>query len=147
MSGTTWSVVLAKRAILDLLSAASWPGAIPQLSWGTPRNFERECIIVGNVTNSEQQWAGIGNRRRDEDYRLDLVVWVNKAGDSQEDATVRAVELLAVVEAVVRANSNLSAALPAGQWAEMRSPSLEEFPTEGGYGALVQSEIRVRARI
>lgn len=147
MSGTTWSVALAKRAILDLLNAASWPGAIPQLSWGAPRSLERECVILGGVDNSDQEWAGIGDRRRNEDYRIWLWVGVDKAGDSQEDATVRAVELFAVVETVLRANSNLGGSLPAGQWAEMKSPSLVEFPTDGGYAAIVQSEIRVKARI
>lgn len=147
MSGTTWSVVLAKRAILDLLGAADWPGAIPQLSWGTPRTLERECLIVGDVNNADQEWSGIGDRRRQEDYRIELWVGVNAPGDSQEQATVRAVELFAVVEAVLRANSNLSGALPAGQWSEIKAPTLEEFPTDGGFAAVVQSEIRVRARI
>ena len=147
MSGTTWSVALAKRAILDLLTAASWPGPLPQLSWGTPRSLERECVIVGDVNNSEQEWAGIGDRRRNEDYRIELWVGVNKAGDSQEDATVRAVELFAVIESVLRANSNLGGTLPAGQWSEIRVPTLEEFPTDGGFAAVIQSEIRVKARL
>jgi len=147
VSGTTWSVALAKTAVLDLLGAADWPGSIPQLSWGTPRTLERECVIIGDVSNSDQEWAGIGDRRRQEDYRIELWVGVNKAGDSQREATVRAVELFAVIEAVLRANSNLGGALPAGQWSEIKNPSLEEFPTDGGYAAVVQSEIRVRARI
>jgi len=147
MSGTTWSVVLAKRAILDLLGAADWPGAMPQLSWGTPKVLEREHIVLGDVNNSDQEWAGIGDRRRNEDYRIEIWVGVSKAGDSQEEATTRAVELFGVVETVLRANSNLSAAIPAGQWAEIRSPSLTEYPTDGGFAAFVGSEIRVKARI
>ena len=146
MSSTTWSVVAVKTTLLELLEAAAWPGARPQLSWGTPRTLERETVIVGGTTNGDEEWSALGNSRRTEDYRLQLWVTVQHP-DSQRAATVRAVELFAVVETVARENPNMQGALPAGQWCEIRSPQLLEFPAEGGgWAAEVEAEIRVRAR-
>lgn len=145
MSGTTWSVVLVKQALIDLLEAADWPGSRPQISWGVPRTVDREAIVIGGTQNGDQEWSLLGGRRRQEDYYLQ--VWVNVEHTTQKDATIRAVELLGVVETELRANPHLNGAVPAGQWAEIRSPRLVEAPGTDSYEAEISFDIRVKARI
>lgn len=145
MSGTTWSVLLVKDAIIALLDAATWPGSKPQISFGIPRTIEREVIVVGGTTNSDQDWSLLGGRRRQEDYYLQL--WINVEAPTQREATVRAVEILGVVETAVRATPNLGGAVPVGQWVEIRNPILTEGPGTESYEAEISFDIRVKARI
>ncbi len=145
MSGTTWSVLLVKDALIALLDAATWPGSKPQISFGIPRTIEREVIVVGGTTNSDQDWSLLGGRRRQEDYYLQL--WINVEAPTQREATVRAVELLGVVETAVRATPNLGGAVPPGQWVEIRNPLLTEGPGTESYEAEISFDIRVKARI
>ncbi len=145
MSGTTWSVLLVKEAVIDLLEAATWPGSKPQISFGIPRTIEREVIVVGGTTNSDQDWSLLGGRRRQEDYYLQL--WINVEAPTQREATVRAVEILGVVETAVRSTPNLGGAVPAGQWVEIRNPLLTEGPGTESYEAEISFDIHVKARI
>lgn len=145
MSGTTWSVLLVKDAIIALLDAATWPGSKPQISFGIPRTIEREVIVVGGTTNSDQDWSLLGGRRRQEDYYLQL--WINVEAPTQREATVRAVEILGVVETAVRATPNLGGAVPVGQWVEIRNPILTEGPGTESYEAEISFDIHVKARI
>ncbi len=145
MSGTTWSVLLVKDALIALFEAATWPGSKPQISFGIPRTIEREVIVLGGTTNSDQGWSLLGGRRRDEDYYLQL--WINVEHTTQREATARAVEILGVIETVVRATPNLGGAVPSGQWVEIRNPILTEGPGSESYEAEISFEIRVKARI
>lgn len=145
MSGTTWSVLLVKQAFLDLLNAATWPGSTPQISWGVPRTIEREAIVVGGTQNGDQDWSLLGGRRRQEDYYLQ--VWINVEHTTQQAATTRAVELLGVIETELRATPHLNGAVPAGQWAEIRNPRLDEAPGTESYEAEISFDIHVKARI
>lgn len=145
MSGTTWSVLLVKDAVIALLDAATWPGSKPQISFGIPRTIEREAIVVGGTTNSDQDWSLLGGRRRQEDYYLQL--WINVEHTTQREATERAVEILGVVETALRATPNLGGVLPVGQWAEIRNPLLTEGPGSESYEAEISFDIHVKARI
>ncbi|MEZ5236812.1 MAG: hypothetical protein R2749_29585 [Acidimicrobiales bacterium] len=145
MSGTTWSVLLVKDAVIALLDAATWPGSKPQISFGIPRTIEREAIVVGGTTNSDQDWSLLGGRRRQEDYYLQL--WINVEHTTQREATERAVEILGVVETALRATPNLGGVLPVGQWAEIRNPLLTEGPGTESYEAEISFDIHVKARI
>ena len=103
------------------------------------------AIVIGGTQNGDQEWSLLGGRRRQEDYYLQ--VWVNVEHTTQKDATIRAVELLGVVETELRANPHLNGAVPAGQWAEIRSPRLVEAPGTDSYEAEISFDIRVKARI
>jgi hypothetical protein len=145
MSGSTWSVLLVKQALIDLLNAATWPTARPQISWGVPRTIERETIVVGGTQNGDQDWSLLGGRRRQEDYYLQ--VWINVEHTTQQAATTRAVELLGVVETELRATPHLNGAVPAGQWVEIRNPRLDEAPGPESYEAEISFDVHVKARI
>jgi hypothetical protein len=140
------SIPRAKAALLDLLTSATWPGPAPTVSYGWPREIDREVVMVGGTTDGEQEWVSFGPRRRDESYRIELVVQVLRPGFSQQQATERAFALLAVVEDVLRTTPDLGLGIELTV-AELAAPRLREGPDSEGYAAVVTAGVGVRARI
>lgn len=132
------------RALHELLSEADWPLRTPSVSLGLPRQPEREMVIIGNVTGS-QEWAALGNSRRDEDYTVDLYVFVLWPGYSALEAMERAYELWSVVEDTVR--TNLAAGGTGVLWNEIARPAGDVTAEDEGFAYQISSGIRVRARI
>lgn len=143
---TSSSIPRAKAALLELLEAAAWPAPRPTVSYGWPREIDREVVMVGGTTEGEQSWVAFGPRRRDESYRLQVAVQVLRPGLTQREATERAFELLAVVEAELRAHPDLGLG-PELIVAELAVPRLREGPDPEGYAAVVTAGVGVRARI
>lgn len=153
------TIPAAKAAIVDALDAAWYPGDLPavQISYGEPRERQRECIIVGDTHatgDSAQTWAalaGQGQRARSEDYALALSVQVYKPGDTCREAVERAFELFAVVEQTLRGMPTLGV-VPSGSQgqvivAEIRQPIHAETNSDEGWTCLIQSAVHVSARI
>jgi hypothetical protein len=131
-------------ALQQLLSEADWPLRPPSVTLGLPRQPEREMVIIGNVTGS-QEWASLGTQRRDEDYTIDLYVFVLWPGYTALEAMTRAYELWAVVEDTVR--SNLAAGGTGVLWNEIARPAGDVTAEDEGFAYQISSGIRVRARI
>jgi hypothetical protein len=140
----TSTVPATITALLDLLNAADWPTRTPSVSLGLPRQVERELVMLGGV-NGSQEWAGIGSHRRDEDYTIDLYVSIVWPGYTAVEAMARAWELWAVVEDVVR--DNYAAGGTGVLWNEIQRPSGDPTGEDEGYGYVISSGIRCRARI
>ena len=132
------------KALHELLSGADWPLRTPSVSLGLPRQPEREMVIIGNVTGS-QEWAALGTSRRDEDYTVDLYVFVLWPGYTALEAMERAYELWAVVEDTVR--DNLAAGGTGVLWNEIARPAGDVTAEDEGFAYQISSGIRVRARI
>jgi hypothetical protein len=146
----TWSpstIPTVKARLVDIAEATDWPGARPQLCYGAPAELAREAVIIGDtVDQGEQAFVTITtSRKRDEFYRLDVIVQVIGPGLSQQQATERAFELLGVFELAVRDDPTLG--LAEVIVAEIAQPRLNEGAVEGGFGAVVRSGVAIRARI
>ena len=71
-----------------------------------------ESIQLTDVTNATQSWGMVGNRRRDEEYTLNGLVWAMKAGKNEaviKAARDRAFELLAEIEDYLRLDPTIGA--------------------------------------
>jgi hypothetical protein len=134
-----------KAALVEKLTDANWPSRKPTVSYGWPRTDTREIVAVGGTTSSEQRWAQLGARRRDEDYRIEVAIMVTTPGQSQQSATERAFELLGVIENELRDDPGLG--LEGVICVEVADPQVDEAPDTDGYIALVITGIRVTARI
>lgn len=134
-----------KAALVEKLNDADWPARKPTVSYGWPRTDTREIVAIGGTTSSEQTWAQLGARRRDEDYRIEVAIMVTTPGQSQQKATERAFELLGVIENALRTDPGLG--LEGVICAEVADPQVDEAPDTEGYIALVITGIRVTARI
>lgn len=141
----TASFPRVKAALVQKLTDADWDGRRPTISYGWPRTDTRELLAVGGTTSSEQRWAQLGARRRDEDYRIEVAIMVTTPGKSQQAATERAFEILAVMENVLRSDPILSE--PGVIAVEVADPQVDEAPDTEGYIALILTGIRVTGRI
>lgn len=140
------SIPRVKAALVRLLDAAAWPTPRPAVSYGWAREVEREVVMVGGTVDEEQTWVSFGPRRRDETYRIKFVVQVTRPGLTQQQATERAFELLAVIEDVLRETPDLGLGTELTV-AELANPRLREGPDTEGYAAVIEAGVAIRARI
>ncbi len=143
------TVPAVKAALLEQLAAASWPGPRPDLSYGVPRDpWPRELIMLSSTRETSQTWgpSSTAIKRRDESYTLLCFVFASTPGSSQREATERAYELVAVIEQLIRP-TNQTLSVPGVLWVEFAAGDLVEAPGTDGYEAVVECELRVRARI
>lgn len=141
----TSSIPRVKARLVERLDAAEWSGDRPQITYGWPRDEQRELVCIGGTIESEQRWVALGGRQRDEDYGLQVIVTVRRPGLSQTQATDRAFVLLGVIEDVLRADPTLG--LDELFAVEVAQPRLAEAPDVEGFIAQVVTAVRVRARI
>ena len=72
----------------------------------------RDAIQIGDSIEGEQEWGLIGNRRRDEKFRIGGIIWVQTAGKGEQvirDARERAFVLLAEIEDELRLRPTVGA--------------------------------------
>lgn len=101
---STSTVPALKGAVLDLLAAAPALAGV-QVEWTHPgpNALQAECVYFGDSIVDEQAVVN-GNRRRDESYRLDVVVSVEHYTTDARATEERAWQLAAAIEDVVRQN-------------------------------------------
>jgi hypothetical protein len=72
----------------------------------------RDSLQIGDIIEGEQEWGVIGNRRRDEKFRVNSIIWVNRPGKGDaviRAARTRAFEILAEVEDELRLRATVTA--------------------------------------
>lgn len=144
------STISAARAALHaLLAANTYPGAVPQVTFGRPDVYEEpEVIALLGVEAPDEEPAVIGGPKPREE-RFTIVVAVKAHDPAGTAATVdaRGWALMDEVREVVYANQTLSGALSAPGWARIGSQTSEEGaqPAEGG-GWVLFGKVRVACR-
>lgn len=103
----TATVPEAKAYLLAALRAA--PGlANVQVEWSHPgKGIKLETIYFGDTNPYQQKSAALGARYRTEEYELELVVTIEKAGNDPEATERRCWALVAAVEDVLRSEPDL----------------------------------------
>lgn len=101
------TVPAAKAALLALLQARPGLQGV-QVEWAHPgRNIEDESLFFG-TTQVPEEPATLGpNRKRNENFTLELVVSVLERGDEAQATEERAWALVAEIENAVRGNDTL----------------------------------------
>ena len=101
MAGSTMYAV--KAQLLTLLEANSTLSAI-QCSYGDPGEaMRRESIYLGDIISDSHTPEALasGRRRRVEDYRLDVEIFVQSKAAGQQEGEQRALVLAHAVETVL----------------------------------------------
>jgi hypothetical protein len=104
--------------------------------------------MLTSTRETSQSWGPTSTavKRRDESYTLIVFVYASTPGSSQQEATERAYEIAGVLEQMLRPG-NQTLGVPGVLWAEFAAGDLTEAPGTDGYEAVVEIEIRVRARL
>jgi len=73
-----------------------------QITWGIPAGqLQKELILLGDV-DGDQVTAAFGQKRRNEDYQLSILISVLRSKGEQRKATERAYALAAEIETELR---------------------------------------------
>lgn len=124
-----------------------------RISYGPPLpSPPAEFIMLADAESDDEQAAALGQLRRQEDYRLNVVVYVFRNGHDMEAAAERAYVLTAEIEETLREAPTLDPHYPpgAGQLlsAEFYGVRRDELRGDDkSREARIYCEIRVRARI
>jgi hypothetical protein len=146
---TPSSAPAVKRALITLFKKEleSQPGV--QIAYAHPlSNIQQEAIYFGRTMESEVA-AALGQKRRDEDYELELVVDVVQDGDDAEAAEIRCFELVAILELAVRANPGRSGDAigdVVNGWVVWKSYEMTPHPEQGQRLAEAVCRIEVKNR-
>lgn len=110
---TTTSVVHTwLNAFADVLSARAGLAGVLITTGYVSDVGTRDAIQIGDSIDGEQKWGLLGNRRRDEEFRVGGVIWVKRPGQGEtviRDVRGRAFALLAEIETALRTDPAVSA--------------------------------------
>ncbi len=101
---------------------------------------KQDSIQLTDVEGT-QTWGLLGNRRRDEEFRVSAIISVLKAGKGDpviRAARARAVELLAEVEDELRVRTTVGAT---ARWSALTSYDLNQFATTDGRVCEISFEV------
>lgn len=134
----------AKSKVVELLAAERALAEVP-ITYGIDlRDIQREWVAVGKIEWSDDDWAAIGARSRDESYEIALYVNVQKPGGTQREAEARVIEILTTIESALRANPTLDGLVRVAGFVHRNALA---YPYVDGQEAQAEAVIRVKARI
>jgi hypothetical protein len=153
MSGVTSQADLKANLLEALKLRAGLDGV--QVTWGWPKTPAKEMIALTDI-RGRQEKAELGPRRRanrEESYKLEVIVKVEKQGVDQSIATLRAYALAAELEDQLLTDSTVGGvvreAQVGGRVGDPGRFDLEEFVTSDGAGrmAVLVIDVACQARV
>lgn len=116
-----------------------------QVSYGAPLPAPADELVWLAGVEGEQEAAALGAQRREETFRLTIIIDVFVQGQNQRAATDRAFELMAIIETVLRADGSLGNVV---RFSEIDGPlTLEEMASDTARGARLTIMVAAAARI
>lgn len=151
---TTTTMAAFRAALYNALVAKQTTGTPTpplsgvQVSYGEPVTSQKERVVFGPAVEGEHEPVALkdGRRKRDETYRMDVVVTVSsKAHPIQSEA--RAAAILGVVEDVLADDPDLSGT-PGVLWAIPTGVEMDTgYSPEGTPKTEATLRVEVRARL
>lgn len=127
-------------------AAADDTGNFLMVGIGDPNSQDPEVSAAGT-----QEWAAIGNRAGNEEGTVHCcaVAWSGDIGsDAQQQVREDVRDIVADVDAALRADPNLGGTVPGLMWVRYgRNYSLEQISATDGVAAVFKFDIDYRARI
>lgn len=123
-----------------------------QVDYGLPAQVEQQHVcLTGNILDMAHEFAAQGALSRNEAFQLELLIWVGRPGDTQQESLERAFELLGVIDVeVLRPNVTLSRD-PSEQgpvlWARITPQRTDAGALDEGWGTEIRCVVDCFARI
>lgn len=141
----------ARAALHAILAANTWPGAVPQVTFGRPDAYEEpEVVAMLGVETPDEEPAVIGGPKpREEQFVIIVAVKAHDPAGTAATVDGRGWALMDEIRELVYANETLSGALTAPGWARIASQTSEGAqPAEGGGWVFFgRTRVACRARI
>lgn len=145
------TISAARAALFALLTANTYPGAAPQVTFGPPDAYEEpEVVALLGVEAPDEEPAVIGGPKpREERFVIVVAVKAHDPAGTAQAVDLRGWALADEVREVVYANQTLSGALSAPGWARIESQTSDGAqPAEGGgFVCFVTVRVACRARL
>lgn len=107
------------------------------------RGLRTESVALGRIDWESELWAATGNKRKEENYWIELWVWVQRKGFTQKQSTERAFAILADIEVFLREDPLLGGLV---NLVSIEPVSVAEAPANEGYQTMAEARIHVKAR-
>ena len=121
---------------------------MPAVTYGFPGEVDTidELVFLGQI-EADDDWGDLGRGQREENYTIDLVINVAHQGQTQQEVTERARDILIACDSIIT-GAAASALLPAGAAGNVNTVfrRLVERPTDAGREAEITAGIRVYAK-
>lgn len=131
-----------KKALLQALKDAAPSAAV---SWGWDKRInERTTIVITESDWDSWDWAFIGAKRINEEYSLNVVIWVKKPGGSNLEAETELVELFETLEIALRQDPTMNGLVIKSTLMPLKSGS---GPMDQGAEAIMECRFEASARI
>lgn len=142
--------------VIDALVAVLGAGLAGKVIDGPPVTNDplKEAVFVGydgdpegegQAAETDQQWAGIGLKRRDETIQVTCAVVVWRGSTSAKPVRIRVLELLDEVGQILRVDPSLG--LPSPTVAEFASGQLFQAQRQSGIECRIPFIVRVKTRV
>ena len=137
--------------LYELLVGSPERGMV-DVSYGMPSAPEQEQVcITGNLLDMAHEFASQGALSRDEAFHAELLIYVGRPGDSQQESLERAFEILAWIDVLVL-RPNVTLARAAGEqgpclYARISPERTEAGPTDAGYETEIRCIVECVCRI
>lgn len=150
------------RQLRTTLAAATWPahptdGGTPSVMVGDIAtrlpDGAREVVAVVGLADLNQEWAAIGQRKRDESFAVTVLVITDVPGVTDDGVLDRLEELVAVIEHAIRPTTTSTEAQITLAVTNVWQSSLASYDAEvfandqGGHTGRATAIVAVRARI
>lgn len=142
------TIPAVKAALVSTISAAIADPDV-EVTWSTPRGDKsRDWVRVGDVVG-QQNAAALGRKRRQEDYRIEVLVSVIRSDvESPQSVAERACAIAGEIEDALRADERLGLGIEDGLfWAQVEKTDLAEGVAGGERWAEVTVHVVCMARI
>lgn len=147
---STSTAPAVKNALLGLMQAdANLTGV--RIDYADPGDeIGQEQIFFGRTLGSEQPAPGMGQRRQEENYEIEVYVYVAADGNDPQAVEDRAYAIVAELETLVRANNGptgaLAAVITGGGWAAMSAAPETMTPFTFGGQRVCEALCRVKVK-
>lgn len=138
--------------LYELLTLAKPDLGGVDVAYGLPSSpGEEQVCLTGNVLDMAHEFASQGALSRDEAFQLELLVYVGRAGDSQQESLERAFEILAAIDVHVL-RPNVTLARSSGEqgpclWCRITPQRVDAGPIAGGYDTEIRCVVDCMCRI
>jgi hypothetical protein len=145
MPATPTTAPATKRALVEMFGELDGLSGV-KVHYGylnDAQQLGQENINVGKV-RFNQEWGALANLRREESYRVELVVLVKRGGDDQQGTEERMWAVLAEIEQALRADPTVGGFV---RVAELTEGEQDNSPDSEGWFSQVVAQITCKASL
>ncbi len=136
------TIPAVKVALVDLFTS-TLPDV--EVSYGGPGAIMApEMLLVSTIEWEDEFWPNIGNKSREERYRVHCAVSITSPEDDQQIATERVFTLFEQIESALFASPTLG--IPGVIKSEPQPSKMVEPTSDSGRVAQIEFHVHVRAR-